>query len=83
MTAAPQADVAPPTGMPRRIAFCITDLDVGGAEQCLVSIVCGLDRSVWSPHVYCLMGRGVLVDRLEEQAAAAHYCALGVGLRNP
>jgi glycosyltransferase involved in cell wall biosynthesis len=51
---------------PHRIAFCITDLDVGGAEQCLVNIVCGLDRQQWEPHVYCLGQRGALVDRLEQ-----------------
>lgn len=53
------------SGLPRRIAFCITDLDVGGAEQCLVHVVSGLDRREWSPRVYCLSRRGALVDRLE------------------
>lgn len=51
---------------PHRIAFCITDLDVGGAEQCLVNVVCRLDRQLWTPHVYCLSRRGALVDRLEQ-----------------
>jgi glycosyltransferase involved in cell wall biosynthesis len=51
---------------PHRIAFCITDLDLGGAEQCLVNVVCGLDRRIWLPHVYCLSQRGALVDRLEQ-----------------
>jgi glycosyltransferase involved in cell wall biosynthesis len=49
----------------RRIAFCITDLDVGGAEQSLVNLAGGLDRRDWSPHVYCVSRRGPLVDRLE------------------
>jgi glycosyltransferase involved in cell wall biosynthesis len=52
-------------GTPRRIAFCITDLDIGGAEQCLFHVVSGLDRREWTPHVYCLSRRGALVDRLE------------------
>lgn len=57
---------APLAQPPLPIAFCITDLDVGGAEQCLVNIVCGLDRRQWTPHVYCLSHRGALVDRLEQ-----------------
>ncbi|MBL8851211.1 MAG: glycosyltransferase [Planctomycetaceae bacterium] len=75
MTDAPQAD-APAADIaagdlnsrpdqPRRIAFCITDLDVGGAEQCLVNVVGRLDRREWTPHVYCLSRRGALVDRLD------------------
>jgi glycosyltransferase involved in cell wall biosynthesis len=66
MTPALSQAEAPTTAVPRRIAFCITDLDVGGAEQCLVNVACGLDRSFWSTHVYCLSRRGALVDRLEQ-----------------
>jgi hypothetical protein len=61
---------APHSGAPRRIAFCITDLDVGGAEQCLVHVVSDLDRREWTPHVYCLSRRGALVDRLEAMGIA-------------
>lgn len=50
---------------PQRIAFCITDLDVGGAERCLVQIVRGLDRAEWEPHVFCLAPPGALVHDLE------------------
>ncbi|MCA9024423.1 MAG: glycosyltransferase [Planctomycetaceae bacterium] len=50
---------------PTRIAFCITELDPGGAERALVRIVMGLDRSRWSPHVYCLAERGPLADDLD------------------
>jgi glycosyltransferase involved in cell wall biosynthesis len=39
---------------PTRIAFCITELDVGGAEKTLVQLVRQLDRSEWEPRVYCL-----------------------------
>jgi len=66
MSADPPTGDAPLQTGPRRIAFCITDLDVGGAEQCLVNIVSRLDRQDWSPHVYCLSRRGALVDRLEQ-----------------
>jgi glycosyltransferase involved in cell wall biosynthesis len=51
-------------GSPVRIAFCITDLDPGGAERALVQLVTRLDRSRWTPAVFCLAGPGTLVDEL-------------------
>ncbi|MBX3436809.1 MAG: glycosyltransferase [Planctomycetaceae bacterium] len=62
---------------PVRIAFCITELDPGGAERALVRIVTGLDRKTWEPHVYCLAGHGPLVDKLE--AAGVPVTCLGAG----
>jgi len=50
---------------PRPIAFCITELDPGGAEHALLQIVKRLDRSCWSPLVICLADRGPLVDAFE------------------
>jgi len=38
----------------RKIALCITDLDIGGAEQSLVALATRLDRSRFAPVVYCL-----------------------------
>ena len=49
---------------PTRIAFCITDLDVGGAERMFVELVTRLDRRRWEPRVFCLSGPGVLVEKL-------------------
>jgi glycosyltransferase involved in cell wall biosynthesis len=49
---------------PVRIAFCITDLDAGGAERALVQLVTGLDRARWEPCVVCLSGEGVLAEEL-------------------
>lgn len=54
-----------PPSPPTAIAFCITELDPGGAERALVQLVTRLDRSEWAPTVYCLMGRGALVETLE------------------
>lgn len=51
---------------PVRIAFCITDLDVGGAERALVNLVTRLDRGRWEPSVICLAGPGALVEPLEQ-----------------
>lgn len=39
---------------PRPIAFCITELDPGGAERAMARLVRSLDRDHWSPHVFCL-----------------------------
>ncbi|WP_373652600.1 glycosyltransferase [Schlesneria sp. DSM 10557] len=63
------------TDAPVRIAFCITDLDRGGAERALVQLACHLDRTHWEPHVICLGPRGVLVDELE--AAGITVVCLG------
>ncbi len=56
---------------PIRIAFCITDLDVGGAERMFVELVTRLDRRRWEPRVFCLSGPGVLVEKL-------HYSGIAV-----
>jgi glycosyltransferase involved in cell wall biosynthesis len=56
-----------------RIAFCITDLDPGGAERALVKLVTRLDRSRWNPAVFCLAGEGVLANELR-QAGVAVTC---------
>ncbi len=51
---------------PIRIAYCITELDPGGAERALVQLVTRLNRKEWEPQVFCLSGRGALVETLEE-----------------
>jgi glycosyltransferase involved in cell wall biosynthesis len=70
-----------------RIAFCITDLDPGGAEQALVRLVRGLDRGRWEPAVFCLDGHGALADELTadgigvECLGANHWSNIFVVLR--
>jgi glycosyltransferase involved in cell wall biosynthesis len=39
---------------PQRIALCITELDVGGAERFLVELATRLNRNLFQPTVYCL-----------------------------
>jgi glycosyltransferase involved in cell wall biosynthesis len=51
---------------PTRIAFCITDLDAGGAERALVQIVTRLDRARWEPVVFCISGEGELARPLRD-----------------
>ena len=50
---------------PIPIAFCITELDRGGAERALSQLVLGLNRAEWSPRVYCLGPRGHFADVIE------------------
>lgn len=51
---------------PVPIAFCITELDDGGAERALVQIVTRLDPQAWKPHVICLAPPGPLVAEFEQ-----------------
>lgn len=60
-----------------RVAFCITELEPGGAERCLVELVTRLDRRQFAPVVYCLGPRPAgnptsLVDKLEDAGVAVH-----------
>jgi glycosyltransferase involved in cell wall biosynthesis len=70
----------PPDHSPTRIAFCITDLDAGGAERALVQIVTRLDRARFEPFVFCISGEGELARPLRE-AGIAVVC-LGAKKRN-
>lgn len=54
------ASAAPPI----RIAFCITELDPGGAERALTQLVLNLDRNRWQPLVICLGPPGHFADVL-------------------
>jgi glycosyltransferase involved in cell wall biosynthesis len=65
----------PSQTQPTRIAFCITDLDAGGAERALVQIVSRLDRHRWEPHVFCLSHEGALAADL--RAAGVEVDCLG------
>jgi glycosyltransferase involved in cell wall biosynthesis len=61
---------------PRRIAFCITELEPGGAERALVELATRLDRRQFEPLVYCLgarpQGNPSLADRLEQSGVTLH-----------
>ncbi len=63
---------------PWRIALCITELNVGGAERALVELATGLDRARFTPSVYCLSprpasGKATLVQRLEAAGVPVHF----------
>ena len=70
-------------GMPHpiRIAFCITELDPGGAERALVRLACGLPRSNWECRVYCLGPPAALVAPLRA-AGISVVCLNARGVRD-
>ena len=60
------------------IAFCITELEPGGAERALVELVTRLNREEFAPVVYSLGpqpagDRDVLVRRLESAGVPVHF----------
>ncbi len=63
---------------PIPIAFCITELDRGGAERALSQLVLGLNRDEWLPRVYCLGSRGHFADVIEAGGVAVE-CFNGKG----
>ncbi|MFV1968076.1 MAG: glycosyltransferase [Pirellulaceae bacterium] len=59
-----------------RVAFVITELEVGGAERCLASVATRLDRQRFDPAVFCLAPRPAeteLVERLESSDIDVHF----------
>ena len=68
---------------PVRLALCITELDIGGAERCLAELALRLDRRQFSVAVYSLGPRGgdggrSLVPKLEAAGIEVH-CLGGRG----
>lgn len=63
---------------PIKLAFCITELNVGGAERCLTQVATGLPRDQFAPIVYSLgpqppAGRDGLVQTLREADVPVHF----------
>jgi glycosyltransferase involved in cell wall biosynthesis len=65
------------SGVPRRIAMCITELEPGGAERNLVELALGLDPRKFTPQVFCLGSRPKqvvqLVERLDQGGIPVHF----------
>lgn len=57
---------------PVRIAFVITELDVGGAERALVQLVTGLPREEWESRVISIGPWGPLVATLQDADVPVH-----------
>jgi glycosyltransferase involved in cell wall biosynthesis len=65
----------------RRIAFCITDLDPGGAERALVQLVTRLPAADWTCKVFCLGPEAELSETLRQRGIAVE--CLDVSRRRP
>lgn len=59
------------------IGFAITELDPGGAERAFTHLVTGLDKTRWSPTVYCLSGKGELAETIESEGIPVRYLNAG------
>ncbi len=70
-----------------RVAFCITELDPGGAERALFEIVTRLDPVNWEVRVYCLGPETELSRQLQQRGIATvclgvrHWYQVGVLFR--
>lgn len=63
---------------PLKIALCITELNIGGAEKNFVSLVRGLDRSVFDPEVFSLRPEAFHLENsylpiLKEEKIPIHF----------
>jgi starch synthase (maltosyl-transferring) len=61
-----------------RIALCITELNIGGAEKCLTEIARRVDRQRFTPVVYCLGPKPAhpetsYLPALEESNVEVHF----------
>jgi glycosyltransferase involved in cell wall biosynthesis len=65
---------SPDLGEPLRLALCITELDIGGAERCLVELATRLDRRRFAPVVYALSP----CPRLDQRSLWPQLQAAGV-----
>ena len=63
--------------LPKSVTFCITELDVGGAEKALVRIAIGLLKKGWCVRVISLRDAGELAKPLTN--AGIDVVALGCG----
>lgn len=68
---------------PVRIAYVISHLKVGGTQQHLWEVLRRLDRSRFSPRVYCLKRHGAMVNEIERLGVEVEDLAIGNSLVAP
>jgi hypothetical protein len=57
---------------PKRIAFVVTGLGVGGAEAMLLKLLTRVNRDRFDPLVISLLGRGALAEQFEAAGVPVH-----------
>lgn len=68
---------------PVRIGYLISHLKVGGTQQHLWEVLRRLDRSHFSPRVYCLKRHGAMVNEIERLGVEVEDLAIGNSLVAP
>jgi glycosyltransferase involved in cell wall biosynthesis len=68
---------------PHRLAYVIGHLKVGGAQRHLYEVLRRLDRSRFTPRVYCLKRRGQIVQSLERLGVEVTDLEIGDSLSTP
>jgi len=62
-----------------RIAFCITELEIGGAEKSLTELICRIDRELFDPSLFVLStppSQPTLLEKLESHGVPVHFLGL-------
>lgn len=72
----------PPSQAPKRISLVTTELEVGGAERCLVEIASRLDRNHFEPHVISLAPPPTKKSLLYERLLQEEIPVTCLGLRS-
>jgi glycosyltransferase involved in cell wall biosynthesis len=68
---------------PYRVAYVIGHLKIGGAEKHIYEVLRRLDRSRFTPQVYCLKRRGPIVQSLERLGIEVTDLEIGDRLSAP
>ena len=77
--------MTPTTTQPIRLAYVIKEMEMGGSQTHLTQVLRLLDRNRFEPILYCLTGRGALLDAVRPlglpiRAPAAGLSFKGLGL---
>jgi glycosyltransferase involved in cell wall biosynthesis len=68
---------------PIRILYTITWMDVGGSQTHLLQVFRLLDRSRFAPKLYCLTGRGNLIEAVEASGVPVEVGGIANGFKSP
>ena len=73
--------MTPTTTQPIRLAYVIKEMEMGGSQTHLTQVLRLLDRNRFEPILYCLTGRGALLDAVRPLGLPIHAPAAGVSFK--
>ncbi len=73
--------MTPTPTQPIRLAYVIKSMEMGGSQTHLTHVLRLLDRSRFEPILYCLTGKGVLLDAARSVGVPIHTPAAGASFR--